>query len=64
MDECTESELEKVLNAQPTDMELILIALEALSKKVDELVDAKRQLEAMAESLQGKGPLALMSMFK
>jgi len=38
--------------------------LDRIEAMLDELIEAKHQLEAMAESLQGKGPMALMSMFK
>lgn len=38
--------------------------LERIEAMLNELIDAKRMLEGFAEQMQGKGPLALMSMFK
>lgn len=38
--------------------------LDRIEAKLDELLEGKHALEAMAAELQGKGPLAMLSMFK
>lgn len=43
---------------------LILRRLDQLDEKLQELVEAKRQLEEFAKGLQGMGPLAMMGALK